>query len=574
MVTITNRHASDVGENSRFPPEYDEDSLVYPTAAGEYDMVDDYAVDTFDDEGSVKTVSSTGVTDQSNADTVESVDRSDDEMDRLDQEFSSSTAQLRKLNAGDEHIRPVRETDSASSPVRDADAETEPERLSFSINTDAEDNFIQESEVTIRPLNVEKIPGSPAKPVEMPKKVGTSPSFNLRRGMFCFVTLLLLCFSIFTAMTMNSTSSFHIDPATELAIRRQTLTESLRSANISVKTDAILQYPKLTIVDESTSSTKLTYPTEAAVRFVRPDQLFISLPRKKTGGYPKNSRVEVLRNDKNLENVNSTVLIPGLVHVALEPAEANGNLVLNVLSGPYLDFSLGGMLMPWSSSSLRRDTLNVRLGNRLLQRATYHNAATQVQRSVRHEVSVVRRMWRSIQSEVFDGIYSEATRLANRSVSAFSWASLHTNSALQEATSASAKVARLLRTGPSEIDRLLRHSIPTKPDVTAHVKRANSNARAIRGRLFAGLGLIKTPARAQTNTSDQHKLASLRSMMKQQLDTAVKSFESVWKRSDSRDVKIKASDRSQATVTIVWKQPETKVASGKTSKAPPMSTGH
>ncbi|GAB7345575.1 hypothetical protein MBLNU457_3880t1 [Dothideomycetes sp. NU457] len=576
MVTVTHSQKDDSGDSSRFTPAHEEDLLVYPTAASEYDMVDDYAVETFDDEGSVKTVSSTGVTDQSNADTVDSVDRSDDEMDRLDHEFSSSTAQLQKLDGDDEQIRPVHKTDSAKFSVRDADAGPEPERMSFSIDTDAEDTSIQESEVTIRPLKVDRVSSPTAKPVDMPKQVGMFQLLNiggLRRWTFTFVTLVLLFFSILPAIAPGFTSSGHVDPTTELAARRQKLTDRLHSVNLTAKADAVLRYPTITIVDGNTVSTKLAFPTEAAVRFVQPDQLFLSLPKRKSGRYPGNARAEVLKDDQIMENVNSTLLIPGVFLLSLSPVEANGNLNISVISGLHRKIPLDGRLHSWVLSSTQHDPINVRLGNRLLQRATYHNAATQVQQSVRHEVSVVRRIAQAVQSEVFDRIQSEAAMLGNWSMSAISRASMHTNNALRETTMATTKLAQLLRTGPVTINRLIRHSMPAKPDVTAQVKRAKSNARAIRGRLYAGMKLTRKPAQAQTKTYNQDKLASLRSSMKQQLNTVVKFLDSIWKRSGHENAKIKASDRARATATIIRKQPASKIASSKTSKATRANTG-
>jgi len=570
MVSGADSHSTDTGNSSRFAPDHEEDLLVFPTAASEYDMVDDYAVETFDDEGSVKTVSSTGVTDQSNADTVDSVDRSDDEMDKLDQEFSSSTAQLQKLNGDDEQIRPSHENGPAKFRVRDADPEAEPERLSFSIDTDAEEDSIQESAATIKPLKVNSASGLPAKPVEIPKKVGMFQSFNtrsLRFWTFQLVTLSLICFAILPAISSKLKSSGRVDPATELATRKQTLTDSLRSVNLSVKADAVLQYPTVTIVNGRTVSTELAFPSEAAVRFVRPDQLFVSLPRRQTGRFPKNARVEVSKDGKIMHNINSTLMIAGVVHLALDPVEANGNLNISVISDLHSKLPLYGKLQSLLPSSTRRDTIMVPLGNRLLQRATYHNAATQVQQSVRHEVSVVRRIAQSVQSGVLGSIYSEAAMVGNWSMSAISQVSMHTNNAFNETALATTKLAQVLRTGPMRIYRLIHDSMPAKPDVTAHVKRAKSNARAIRRRLYAEMGLFKAPARAQAKTSGRDKLASLQGLMKQQLGTAVKSLESVWKRSGARDVKIKASERPRATVSVVWKQPVTKVASSKVSKA-------
>lgn len=569
---MTDSHATDNDGISHFTPDDDEHLLVYPTAASEYDMVDDYAVETFDDEGSVKTVSSTGITDQSNADTVDSVDRSDDEMDRLDQEFSSSTAQLQKLDGDDKQIRSARETGAAKFPVHDADDETEPERLSFSVDTDAEDDSIQESEATIRTLKADRVSSAPAKSVKMQKKDSMSLPLNigsLRRWTIFSVTSLLLCFSLLTAITMDPTLKSHIDPTTELVTRRQTLTDSLRSVNLSVKADAVLRYPTVTFVNGSTVSTKLAFPSEAAVRFIRPDQLFISLPRRKIGRYPKNARVEVLKDDKIMENVNSTLLIPGVVHLALDPTEANGNLNISVVSGLYRTFPLDERLQSWSSSSIQRDTIIVRLGNRLLQRATYHNAASQVQQSVGHEVSVVRRVAQTVQSGVFSCIYSEAAMVGNWSMSAISRISMHANDALEETTLATSKLKQSLRTGPMEIYRQLLRSMPAKPNVTAHVKRAKSNAHAIGGRLYAGMGFRKTPARMQVKIQDQDQSASLRSLVKKQLVTALKALESFYNRSDSGKPKAKAFDHSRGTVTVVWEQPATEVASQKTSKAIP-----
>jgi len=559
---------TDTNDSSRYVPRHEEHPLRYPMAdSGEYDMIDDLKVETFDDEGSVDTVSSTGATDQSNADTVDSIDRCDDEIDDLDERFTSSTSHLPDRATDEEHIPEPDEAGSAELPEYDTDVEGE--------------DSIQESEVTIKPsasgiAKIEDDFSQPAKPVASSRRfarlglpelaICSFPKLNtfsvLKFGGGSLVILITLL-----SYALLFTSTIQIDPATEMAIRREALSNSLRThmANFSVKAEDILHYPSNTIANGSVISTKLAFPSQLAVHAARSDQLFVSLPKEK-GGYPKDARVGVFKDGRTLHNVNRTHLIAGIVHLALDPLEANGNLNISVLSGRQ-NISFGGInLNP--PGETRCYSAKVNLGSRLLHRATYHNAATQVHQSVRREVFVGHRVLQSIQSEILTSLYSDAAVVGNWSMSVLGQVSTQASRTLNGTTSTANKMIHFLQAEPAKINRRIRRALPEKPDVTAHLKRAQSNARAIQRRISGVIGFTKAPARAESKVSEEGKLAYLQSCVEESLDAALKSLNGIWKRIDTSAPSIKATDRSRATkVRVVKKQPLTREALQKGAKA-------
>lgn len=206
-----------------------------------------------------------------------------------------------------------------------------------------------------------------------------------------FLPLLLLATGLAVAQWMQWT----VDASTALTVRRDVLQANLEKWGLhDVNASSVLRYPTTTAISSGTVTSQVAYPTAMDVVVTKPDQLFVSLPRN----YGRTLSFGVLKNGKKLQ-VNATSLLDVVTLLSLDPEEAHGRVLVNVVT---------------SNKPQINETVQVDLGNRLLQRATYEKAANRMQQTVQRDVSEVHSAAMAFQSALKLGACSAANTSASR----------------------------------------------------------------------------------------------------------------------------------------------------------------
>lgn len=254
-------------------------------------------------------------------------------------------------------------------------------------------------------------------------------------------------------------------PASELAYRAPMLQAALTNSGLAnVNASDILHYPVTTSIVGNSTTTAIAFPTAVHVHVAKSDQLLVSLPK----AYWKSAQIGVFKNGKALTNVNNTRVVDGVLVISLPSTDAYGQIQISVLS---------------THMPLRNETVKVDLGNRLLQRATYENAA----KGVQQDVTVVHNAAKLAQAKVISDVHSvfNTSVYCVRSLGsnllggvkstghAISAASNHTSHGLSY-------VGGLTYNKTSDFGSFVKSAIPQR----RHFIRARNNALKIRTRLL------------------------------------------------------------------------------------------
>ncbi|KAH0342320.1 hypothetical protein KCU81_g5782, partial [Aureobasidium melanogenum] len=336
-------------------------------------------------------------------------------------------------------------------------------------------------------------------------------------------------------------------PASELAHRTSMLQAALNSSGLAnVNASDVLHYPVTASIIGNSKTTALAFPTTVHVHVAKSDQLLVSLPK----AYWKSAQIGVFKNGKTLANVNNTRVVDGVLAISLPSTDAYGQVQISVLS---------------THLPLRNETVKVDLGNRLLQRATYENAA----KGVQQDVTVVHNAAKLAQAKVFSDVHSvfNTSVYCVRSLGsnllggvkstgdAISAASNHTSHSLSY-------VGGLAYNKTSDLGAFVKSAIPQR----RHFIRARNNALKIRTRLLrksttAKHNIIKPkPGLSQSLASMKMRFAELQKKFSS--FNALKRSTSVEKRSKA----IQTASKVKLSVKTVV-EPKIKKAPSSTTDA-------
>jgi hypothetical protein len=331
-----------------------------------------------------------------------------------------------------------------------------------------------------------KVCGLSAKQSKPPKLVSLVTSFFTMTAVTGFLGLLLLVFA-----TSLQAYFFHQEsPSSELAIRTPMLQTALDNSGFAkVNATDILRYPITTSIIGNSTTTAVAFPTAVHVHIAKSDQLLVSLPK----AYWKSGQIGVFKNGKPLNNVNNTRVIDGVLAISLPASDAYGQVQISVIS---------------PNVPLRNETIKVDLGNRLLQRATYENAA----KGVQQDVTVVHHAAKLAQAKVISDVHS-VFNMSAYCVRAFGSNILggvkSTGNAIgsvsNHTTHGLSYMGGLTYNKTSDLGSFLKSAIPQR----RHWVRARKNALKIRTRL-----LRKSTAPKQDVVAPEHGFAQALSSMK------------------------------------------------------------
>ncbi|GAB7347251.1 hypothetical protein MBLNU459_g3346t1 [Dothideomycetes sp. NU459] len=348
----------------------------------------------------------------------------------------------------------------------------------------------------------------------------------------------LIVTSFFTAQWTLQKET--LDAPGDLALRRSLLQAEVdRWGMQDVNASSVLRYPTTTVISAGTTTSQVTFPTAMDVVVNKADQLFVSLPFN----YRLPYSLGVLKNGRKLR-VNATTL-PGLVTVVfLEPEEANGRISVNVVTS--------------NRPHRINETVQVDLGNRLLQRATYEKAANMVQQTVQRDVSEVHSAAVAFQNAMKTGVCSAANASASRMIAvrdgmfANALGAAHRLSenykltanttarfahdagkalkfAQNEAVQDVMRMGVLVRNATSSVGAFLRNRVPGKEDFV----RARKNSLKLRAKLQGKSAAPKQdPVRRFQYAFTKADVTEFRSRFTQQFRSAfkqLKSLPALWK---------------------------------------------
>lgn len=354
-----------------------------------------------------------------------------------------------------------------------------------------------------------------SKQSEPPKLMSILASFLTKTAAKSLLALLML----FLATSLQLYFLRQESPASELATRTPVLQAALHDSGFAkVNATDILRYPVTTSIVGNSTTTAVAFPTAVHVHVAKSDQLLVSLPK----AYWKSGQIGVFKNGKPLNNVNNTRVIDGVLAISLPPSDAHGQVQISVIS---------------TNLPLRNETIKVDLGNRLLQRATYENAA----KGVQQDVTVVHNAAKLAQAKVVSDVHS----VFNMSVScvrAFGSNILEgvksTGNAIgsvsNHTTHGVSYMGGLTYNKTSDLGAFVKSAIPQR----RHWIRARNNALKIRTRL-----LRKSNAPKQIADKPHRGFSEVLSSMKAQFAELQKHIRSInaLKRSSSSKQRSKAS---------------------------------
>ncbi|KAK6002711.1 hypothetical protein QM012_001461 [Aureobasidium pullulans] len=254
-------------------------------------------------------------------------------------------------------------------------------------------------------------------------------------------------------------------PASELAQRTPVLQAALNNSGLAnINASDVLRYPITTSIIGNSTTTTLAFPTAVHVYVAKSDQLLVSLPK----AYWKSAQIGVFKNGKTLTNVNNTRVVDGVLAISLPSTDAHGQVQVSVLS---------------THMPLRNETVKVDLGNRLLRRATYENAA----KGVQQDVTVVHHAAKLAQAKVISDVHSvfNTSVYCVRSLTSGILGSVkstgHAIGAASNQTSHGLSyIGGLTYNKTSDLGSLVKSAIPQR----RHFIRARNNALKIRTRLL------------------------------------------------------------------------------------------
>lgn len=317
-------------------------------------------------------------------------------------------------------------------------------------------------------------------------------SLSIKNAVQSVLALLMILFAASLPVYFLQQQS----PASELAYRAPMLQAALNDSGLAnVNASDILHYPVTTSIMGNSTTTAIAFPTAVHVHVAKSDQLLVSLPK----AYWKSAQIGVFKNGKALTNVNNTRVVDGVLAISLPSTDAYGQLQISVLS---------------THMPLRNETVKVDLGNRLLQRATYENAA----KGVQQDVTVVHNAAKLAQAKVISDVHSvfNTSVYCVRSLGsnllggvkstghAISAASNHTSHGLYY-------VGGLTYNKTSDFGSFVKSAIPQR----RHFIRARNNALKIRTRLLRKSTTVKhnivkpKPGLSQTLTSMKMRIAEI-----------------------------------------------------------------
>lgn len=210
------------------------------------------------------------------------------------------------------------------------------------------------------------------------------------------LTTLLLGSVMMANVYMYLGKSARLDAMSDLSLRQEALSMALnKSAINNVDVTNIIHYPTSTVVSSGATTTGLAFPTTVDVHVARPDQLFVALPTP----YRDSAAIGLLRNNRSIDDFNVTKLIEGVSVINLKPSEAYGQIHLDVMC---------------TKNALVNQTVKVDLGNRLLHRVTYENAARDVQHGFQRDVEEVHTVAKAFRAKIFNSTHSALSVSAHR----------------------------------------------------------------------------------------------------------------------------------------------------------------
>jgi hypothetical protein len=281
---------------------------------------------------------------------------------------------------------------------------------------------------------------------------------NVAQG---FLALVLIFFAVGVPTYMLQQQS----PASELAKRTPLLQAALNNSGLaSVNASDVLHYPTSTVVLGNSTTTALAFPTSVKVHVIKSEHLLVSLPK----AYWKSAQLGIFKSGKALDNFNNTRLIDGVISVSLPPSDAHGQVQISVLS---------------TTSPLQNETVKVDLGNRLLQRVTYENAA----KTVQHDVSGAHNAAKLAQAKVMSDVQSAFNQsmysvhaLGNSILRGMRTTGNAIGSASNHTTARISYMGKLTYNTSSTVGSFVKSAVPQKH----HFVRARNNALKIRTRLL------------------------------------------------------------------------------------------
>ncbi|KAH0363882.1 hypothetical protein KCU65_g7142, partial [Aureobasidium melanogenum] len=324
------------------------------------------------------------------------------------------------------------------------------------------------------------------------KVMSLSNSLLIKKATQSLLALLVILFAASLPVFFLQQQS----PASELAHRTPMLQAALNSSGLAnVNASDVLHYPVTTSVIGNSTTTGLAFPTAVHVHVAKSDQLLVSLPKT----YWKSAQIGVFKNGKTLANVNNTRIVDGVLAISLPSTDAYGQVQISVLS---------------THTPLRNETVRVDLGNRLLQRATYENAA----KGVQQDVTVVHNAAKLAQAKVISDVHSVfntsvyCVRSLGSNILGGVRSTGHAISAASNQTSHGLSyVGGLTYNKTSDLGSFVKSAIPQR----RHFIRARNNALKIRTRLLrksttAKHNLVKPkPGFSQSLESMKVKFAEL-----------------------------------------------------------------
>ena len=355
----------------------------------------------------------------------------------------------------------------------------------------------------------------PAKQSESPKLMSLLTSFFTKTAGKSLLALLMLFFATSLQVYFLRQES----PASELATRTPVLQAALHNSGFAkVNATDILRYPVTTSIVGNSTTTAVAFPTAVHVHVAKSDQLLVSLPK----AYWKSGQIGVFKNGKPLSNVSNTRVIDGVLAISLPPSDAHGQVQISVIS---------------TNVPLRNETVKVDLGNRLLQRATYENAA----KGVQQDVTVVHNAAKLAQAKVVSDVHS-VFNMSAYCIRAFGSNILEgvksTGNAIgsvsNHTTHGLSYMGGLTYNKTSDLGSFVKSAIPQR----RHWIRARNNALKIRTRL-----LRKSTAPKQIADKPHRGFSEVLSSMKTQFAELQKQFPSfnALKRSTPSEQRSKAS---------------------------------
>jgi hypothetical protein len=362
-----------------------------------------------------------------------------------------------------------------------------------------------------------KICGLSAKQSQQPKLSPLITSFFTMSATKGLLALLML----FLATSLPIYFLHQESPASELAIRTPLLQAALDNYGFAkVNASDILHYPVTTSIVGNSTTTAVAFPTAVHVHIAKSDQLLVSLPK----AYWKSGQIGVFKNGNPLTNVNNTRVIDGVLAVTLPASDAYGQVQVSVIS---------------PNVPLRNETIKVDLGNRLLQRATYENAA----KGVQQDVTVVHHAAKLAQAKVISDVHSVFNMSAycvrafgNNILEGVKSTGNAIGSVSNQTTHGLSYMGGLTYNKTSDLGSFVKSAIPQK----RHWVRARNNALKIRTRL-----LRKSTAPKQNVVAPKHGLSQALSSVKAKFAELKKQLPSF----DALQRSLPPKPRNEATQT-------------------------